>query len=354
MPTGFETPTDSTGIIPLKHTAIRSLVTGGAGFIGTHLCEALLARGHQVICLDNFSTGRESNIAHLRGDPAFTLLCRDVTQALQIEVDEIYNLACPASPAHYARDPVQTVKTSVLGTLNLLELARTTGARLLQTSTSEVYGDPIVHPQTEDYWGHVNPIGPRACYDEGKRCAETLIFDFRRLYGLPLKVARLFNVYGPGMSPGDGRVVSNFAMQALSGEPVTIYGDGQQTRSFCFVSDMIRALIAFMATPPELTGPLNLGNPAEMRVLDLAETVLRLTGSRSGLAFRPLPCDDPVQRRPDITRARRLLGWAPTVGLDEGLRATLAYFAGQCELAPIPALRPLPPDPVAAEALRAI
>ncbi|MBL3608044.1 UDP-glucuronic acid decarboxylase family protein [Rhodovulum sulfidophilum] len=322
----------------------RILVTGGAGFIGAHLCRSLLAMGHAVTCLDNFSTGREANIAPLRGRPGFTLLRHDVTQPLELDVDEIYNLACPASPAHYSRDPVQTAKTSVIGTLNLLELARRSGARLLQCSTSEVYGDPLVHPQTEDYWGHVNPIGPRACYDEGKRCAETLIFDFRRRYDLPVKVARLFNVYGPGMRPDDGRVVSNFAMQALTGAPLTVYGDGSQTRSFCYVSDMVEALVRLMATPPAVTGPINLGNPAEMRVIDLARTVLRLTGARAPLVFRPLPCDDPVQRRPDIARARAVLGWSPAVGLETGLRATLDRFAAEG----------LPPAPDACPVLPAI
>ncbi len=304
----------------------RVLVTGGAGFIGSHLCERLLAQGHEVLCVDNFFTGRRANVAHLLADPRFELMRHDVTFPLYVEVDEIYNLACPASPVHYQHDPVQTTKTSVHGAINMLGLAKRTGARILQASTSEVYGDPKIHPQPEDYWGHVNPVGPRACYDEGKRCAETLFFDYRRQHGLKIKVARIFNTYGPRTRPDDGRVVSSFVVQALRGEPVTVYGDGTQTRSFCYVDDLVDGLVRLMGTPDEVTGPVNLGNPGEFTMLELARKVLNLTNSRSKVAFGPLPENDPLQRRPDIGRARELLGWEPTVALDEGLGRTIGYF----------------------------
>jgi len=304
----------------------RILVTGGAGFIGSHLCARLLGQGHEVLCVDNFFTGRRQNVAHLLGDPRFELMRHDVTFPLYVEVDEIYNLACPASPVHYQFDPVQTTKTSVHGAINTLGLAKRTRAKIFQASTSEVYGDPTVHPQTEEYWGNVNPIGPRACYDEGKRCAETLFFDYRRQHGVPIKVARIFNTYGPRMHPSDGRVVSNFVIQALNGEPITLFGDGGQTRSFCFVDDLVEAILRLMDTPDTVAGPINLGNPAEVTVRELAETVLALTGSRSQIVHRPLPADDPRQRRPDITKARDLLDWAPTVDLRDGLARTIAYF----------------------------
>jgi UDP-glucuronate decarboxylase len=306
----------------------RILVTGGAGFIGSHLCERLLGAGHEVLCVDNYFTGSRSNVAHLMADRRFELLRHDVTFPLYVEVDEIYNLACPASPVHYQHDPVQTVKTSVHGAINVLGLAKRTGAKILQASTSEVYGDPQVHPQTEDYWGHVNPIGPRACYDEGKRCAETLFFDYHRQQGVRIKVARIFNTYGPRMRPDDGRVVSNFIVQALRGDPITIYGEGRQTRSFCYVDDLVDGLIRLMETDDAVTGPVNLGNPHEISIADLAERVLRLTGSAAPLVNRPLPQDDPMQRRPDVARAEALLGWRPTVPFEEGLRRTIAYFAG--------------------------
>jgi UDP-glucuronate decarboxylase len=306
----------------------RILVTGGAGFIGSHLCERLLGAGHEVLCVDNYFTGSRSNVAHLMADRRFELLRHDVTFPLYVEVDEIYNLACPASPVHYQHDPVQTVKTSVHGAINVLGLAKRTGAKILQASTSEVYGDPQVHPQTEDYWGHVNPIGPRACYDEGKRCAETLFFDYHRQHGVRIKVARIFNTYGPRMRPDDGRVVSNFIVQALRGDPITIYGEGRQTRSFCYVDDLVDGLIRLMETDDAVTGPVNLGNPHEISIADLAERVLRLTGSAAPLVNRPLPQDDPMQRRPDVARAEALLGWRPTVPFEEGLRRTIAYFAG--------------------------
>lgn len=304
----------------------RILVTGGAGFIGSHLCERLLAEGHDVLCLDNFFTGAKQNIAHLLGHPYFELLRHDVTFPLYVEVDEIYNLACPASPVHYQFDPVQTTKTSVHGAINMLGLAKRTKARILQASTSEVYGDPHVHPQREDYWGNVNPIGPRSCYDEGKRCAETLFFDYRRQYAMPIKVARIFNTYGPRMHPNDGRVVSNFIVQALRGEPITLYGDGSQTRSFCYVDDLVSGLLRLMATPPEFTGPVNLGNPVEFSMIELAEAVRRLTGSRSPLVMKPLPQDDPRQRCPDVTLAREALGWQASTALEDGLKPTIAYF----------------------------
>ena len=304
----------------------RVLVTGGAGFIGSHLCERLLALGQDVLCVDNFYTGTRGNVSALAREPAFELRRHDVTFPLYVEVDRIYNLACPASPIHYQFDPVQTTKTSVHGAINMLGLAKRLKAKILQASTSEVYGDPKVHPQREDYWGNVNPIGPRSCYDEGKRCAETLFFDYHRQHGLPIKVARIFNTYGPRMHPNDGRVVSNFIVQALKGEDITVYGKGSQTRSFCYVSDLVEALIRLMATAPELTGPVNLGNPKEFTMLELAEKVLHMTGSRSKIAFKPLPPDDPVQRQPDIALARKTLSWEPTVALEDGLRETIDYF----------------------------
>jgi len=304
----------------------RVLVTGGAGFLGSHLCERLLERGNDVLCVDNYFTGARENIANLFGNPRFEVMRHDVTFPLFVEVDEIYNLACPASPVHYQHDPVQTTKTSVHGAINMLGLARRVGARIFQASTSEVYGDPHVHPQTEEYWGNVNPIGPRACYDEGKRCAETLFFDYNRQRGLSIKVARIFNTYGPRMHPNDGRVVSNFVMQALRGDDLTIYGDGSQTRSFCYVDDLIEAFIRFMGTGAEITGPLNLGNPGEFTMLELAEMAIRLTGSTSKIVHMQLPADDPKQRRPDITKARALLDWEPKVPLEEGLARTVAFF----------------------------
>jgi UDP-glucuronate decarboxylase len=310
---------------PLKNRK-RVLVTGGAGFLGSHLCERLLAAGNDVLCVDNFFTGSRDNVLRLLSDPHFELMRHDVTFPLYVEVDEIYNLACPASPIHYQRDPVQTTKTSVHGAINMLGLAKRVGARILQASTSEVYGDPAVHPQPEDYWGNVNPVGPRACYDEGKRCAETLFFDYHRQHALSIKVIRIFNTYGPRMHPNDGRVVSNFIIQAMKGEPITVYGDGQQTRSFCYVDDLIEGFLRFMDTPAAITGPLNLGNPGEFTMLELAETVIRLTGSTSRIEHHPLPQDDPKQRRPDITKARALLDWEPTVPLEEGLDRTIAYF----------------------------
>ena len=304
----------------------RILVTGGAGFVGSHLCERLLDAGHEVLAVDNHFTGRRANVAHLLGHPRFELMRHDTTFPLYVEVDEIYNLACPASPIHYQFDPVQTTKTSVIGAINMLGLAKRTGARILQASTSEVYGDPDIHPQPETYRGNVNPIGPRACYDEGKRCAETLFFDYRRQHGLKIKVARIFNTYGPRMQPNDGRVVSNFIVQALQGAPITLYGDGRQTRSFCYVDDLVDGLIRFMATPDHVTGPVNLGNPGEFTIRQLAEQVLHLTGSRSTLVNEPLPEDDPMQRQPDITLARELLDWQPAIPLEEGLKRTIPYF----------------------------
>jgi len=304
----------------------RILVTGGAGFIGSHLCERLLAEGHDILCADNFYTGTRDNVVHLLGNPHFELLRHDITFPLYVEVDEIYNLACPASPVHYQNDPVQTTKTSVHGSINMLGLAKRVGAKILLASTSEVYGDPEVHPQKEDYWGRVNPIGPRACYDEGKRCAETLFFDYHRQMGLRIKVARIFNTYGPRMHPNDGRVVSNFIMQALGGEPITIYGDGQQTRSFCYVDDLVEGLVRLMNSDDSFTGPVNLGNPVEFTMLDLAQSILRHVGSGSELAFHPLPQDDPRQRCPDITLAGQVLGWRPVTGLDDGLARTVDYF----------------------------
>jgi UDP-glucuronate decarboxylase len=304
----------------------RVLVTGGAGFLGSHLCDRLVERGDEVLCADNFFTGTRDNIAHLIGNPRFELIRHDVTFPLYVEVDQIYNLACPASPVHYQHDPVQTTKTSVHGAINMLGLAKRLGARILQASTSEVYGDPAVHPQTEDYWGNVNPIGPRSCYDEGKRCAETLFFDYHRQHGLQIKVARIFNTYGPRMHPADGRVVSNFIVQALGGDPITIYGDGLQTRSFCYVDDLVGGLIALMDSPPDFTGPVNLGNPVEFTMLELAQQVIALTGSGSALVNEPLPADDPRQRQPDIALARARLGWEPEIPLNQGLEATIAYF----------------------------
>ncbi len=308
------------------HARKRILVTGGAGFVGSHLCDALLAAGHEVLCADNFFTGNKANIEKLLDHPYFELLRHDVTFPLYVEVDEIYNLACPASPIHYQHDPVQTLKTSVHGAINMLGLAKRLKARILQASTSEVYGDPNVHPQPEEYWGNVNPIGPRSCYDEGKRCAETLFFDYHRQFRLPIKVARIFNTYGPRMHPNDGRVVSNFIVQALRGDPITIYGDGKQTRSFCFVSDLVEGLRRLMDSPEDVTGPINLGNPGEFTMIELAEAVIRLTGSTSRMVFRPAPVDDPRQRQPDITKARGKLGWEPTIPLEQGLVHTIAYF----------------------------
>ncbi|MEE4190345.1 MAG: UDP-glucuronic acid decarboxylase family protein [Halieaceae bacterium] len=304
----------------------RILVTGGAGFLGTHLCKKLLDAGHEVLCIDNFYTGTKRNIVELLDNPLFEFMRHDVTFPLYVEVDEIYNLACPASPIHYQHDPVQTTKTSVHGAINMLGLAKRTGAKILQASTSEVYGDPTVHPQTEDYWGNVNPVGFRSCYDEGKRCAETLFFDYRRQHDMPIKVARIFNTYGPYMHLKDGRVVSNFIVQALQGEPITINGDGSQTRSFCYVDDLIDGFVRLMDTPHEVTGPINLGNPGEFTIRELAETVLRMTGSSSELVFEPLPQDDPMQRQPDITRARETLGWEPSVTLETGLERTIDFF----------------------------
>ncbi|MBS3647225.1 SDR family oxidoreductase [Pseudaminobacter sp. 19-2017] len=304
----------------------RILVTGGAGFLGSFLCERLLAQGHEVICVDNFFTGSRWNVAHLLSNPAFEVIRHDVTFPLYMEVDEIYNLACPASPVHYQHDPVQTTKTSVHGAINMLGLAKRLNARILQASTSEVYGDPDVHPQQEGYWGNVNPIGPRSCYDEGKRCAETLFFDYWRQHSLRIKVARIFNTYGPRMRPDDGRVISNFIVQALRNEPITVYGDGEQTRSFCYVDDLITGLIRLMETPDEVTGPMNLGNPGEFTMLELAELVLELTGSRSEIHHLPLPVDDPKYRRPDIALARSTCDWEPQTQLREGLGKTIAYF----------------------------
>jgi UDP-glucuronate decarboxylase len=304
----------------------RVLVTGGAGFIGSHLCERLLEQGHDVLCVDNFYTSSRDNIAHLLGNPYFEFMRHDVTVPLYVEVDEIYNLACPASPIHYQRDPVQTTKTSVHGAINVLGLARRLKAKVLQASTSEVYGDPIQHPQEESYWGNVNPIGTRACYDEGKRCAETLFFDYHRQHRMQIKVVRIFNTYGPRMHPNDGRVVSNFVLQALKNEDITLYGDGEQTRSFCYVDDLVEGLIRMMATGDDVTGPINLGNPAEITVRELAERVIALTGSRSKLVHRPKPLDDPRQRRPNIALAEKVLDWRPVTDLDQGLRRTIAYF----------------------------
>jgi UDP-glucuronate decarboxylase len=310
----------------MKSSTKRILVTGGAGFLGSHLCERLLAQGNDVLCVDNFFTGRKDNVAHLLKHSRFELMRHDITFPLYVEVDEIYNLACPASPIHYQFDPVQTTKTSVHGAINMLGLAKRVKAKILQASTSEVYGDPEIHPQTESYWGRVNPVGVRSCYDEGKRCAETLFFDYWRQHRLRIKVVRIFNTYGPRMHPNDGRVVSNFIIQALKGEDITIYGDGSQTRSFCYVDDLIEAMIRTMNTPDDFTGPINIGNPREFTMLDLAGEVLRLTGSSSKISFKPLPSDDPKQRQPDISLARSVLGWSPKVELEAGLAETIGYF----------------------------
>lgn len=304
----------------------KILVTGGAGFLGSHLCAALLKEGHDVLCVDNMFTGSKANIVNLLTNPYFEFLRHDVTFPLYVEVDEIYNLACPASPIHYQLDPVQTTKTAVHGAINMLGLAKRTRARLFHASTSEVYGDPEEHPQTESYWGRVNPTGSRACYDEGKRCAETLCFDYHRQHQLEVKVVRIFNTYGPQMHPNDGRVVSNFIVQALRGDPITLYGEGTQTRSFCYVDDMIAGFLAMMASPAGFTGPVNLGNPGEFTIRELAEQVLRLTGSRSAIVFKPLPSDDPRQRQPDITLAKKALNWQPTINLEDGLKETISYF----------------------------
>lgn len=304
----------------------RILVTGGAGFIGSHLIDRLLDQGHEVLCADNLFTGSKRNIEHLRENPRFEFMRHDVTFPLYVEVDEIYNLACPASPIHYQHDPVQTTKTSVHGAINMLGLAKRLGCKIFQASTSEVYGDPQVHPQPEEYWGHVNPVGPRSCYDEGKRCAETLFFDYRRQHGLPIKVARIFNTYGPRMHHADGRVVSNFIVQALRGQPITIYGEGEQTRSFCYVDDLVEGFIKLMESEAAVIGPINLGNPGEFTIRALARKVIELTGSRSPLVFEDLPADDPRQRQPDIARARTVLNWEPGIALDAGLEKTVAYF----------------------------
>jgi UDP-glucuronate decarboxylase len=310
----------------MSFSRVRTLVTGGSGFIGSHLCERLLTEGHEVLCVDNYYTGRRQNIEHLLGNPRFEVMRHDITMSLYVEVDEIYNLACPASPIHYQFDPVQTLKASVHGAINMLGLAKRIKAKIFQASTSEVYGDPHVHPQPESYWGHVNPLGPRACYDEGKRAAETLFFDYHRQHGVPIKVARIFNTYGPRMHPDDGRVVSNFIMQALRGEPITIYGDGSQTRSFGYVDDLVEGVLRLMATEDTFLGPVNLGNPGEVSVRALAERVIEMTSSRSQLVFKPLPADDPKQRQPDITLARQKLNWAPKVELRDGLQRTIDYF----------------------------
>ncbi len=304
----------------------RILITGGAGFIGSHLCERLLDDGYDVLCVDNYYSSTKDNIAHLMGNPRFEVIRHDVTFPLYVEVDEIYHLACPASPVHYQRDPVQTTKTAVHGSINMLGLAKRTGAKILLTSTSEVYGDPAVHPQDEDYWGNVNPIGPRACYDEGKRCSETLFFDYHRQHDLKIKVVRLFNTYGPRMHPHDGRVVSNFIVHALADSALTVYGKGEQTRSFCYVDDLINGLMAMMASPDNVTGPINLGNPGEFTIAELADKVIRMTGTSAGIEYRPLPQDDPVRRQPNIDRARTELGWGPMIDLDEGLKRTIEYF----------------------------
>ena len=310
----------------------RILVTGGAGFVGSHLCERLLGQGHDILCVDNFFTGAKGNVAHLIGNPRFELMRHDVTFPLYVEVDEIYNLACPASPVHYQHDPVQTTKTSVHGAINMLGLAKRVKAKILQASTSEVYGDPTMHPQREDYWGHVNPIGVRSCYDEGKRCAETLFFDYYRQHQLRIKVARIFNTYGPRMHPADGRVVSNCIVQALRGEPLTVYGEGGQTRSFCYVSDLVDGLIRLMNSGDDFTGPVNLGNPGESTILELAKKAIAATGSNSKIEYRPLPADDPTQRQPVIDMAREKLGWEPTISLDQGLPPTVAYFRALLEV----------------------
>jgi UDP-glucuronate decarboxylase len=319
----------------IMHLKKRILVTGGAGFLGSFLCERLLDEGFEVLCIDNFYTGAKSNIAHLLSNPDFEFIRHDVTFPLYVEVDEIYNLACPASPIHYQNDPVQTTKTSVHGAINMLGLAKRVKAKILQASTSEVYGDPAIHPQTESYWGNVNPIGPRSCYDEGKRCAETLFFDYRRQHNLGIKVARIFNTYGPRMHPNDGRVVSNFILQALRNEPITVYGDGSQSRSFCYVDDLVTGLVSLMDSPDEFTGPVNLGNPKEFTILELTNKVIEITGSKSIIRHDPLPTDDPRQRRPDIKLAKDVLDWEPAIPLEDGLIKTIDYFrelmqAGLC------------------------
>lgn len=316
----------------------RVLVTGGAGFLGSHLCERLLERGEEVLCVDNFFSSTRRNVEHLLGNHRMELLRHDVTFPLYVEVDEIFNLACPASPVHYQFDPVQTTKTSVIGAINMLGLAKRLKVRVLQASTSEVYGDPTTHPQTEEYWGNVNPIGMRSCYDEGKRCAETLFFDYRRQHNMPIKVVRIFNTYGPRMHPNDGRVVSNFIVQALQGQNITIYGDGRQTRSFCYVDDLIEGMLRMMNTPPDVTGPINIGNPAEFAISELAETIIELTSSSSRLIFKPLPSDDPKQRKPDLTRAGAILGWKPKIELHDGLVKTIAYFDTLLSRGTMPAL----------------
>lgn len=309
-----------------RYDSKRILVTGAAGFLGSHLCERLVAQGHDVLGIDNYFTGRRSNVAHLLGETNFEMMRHDVTFPLFVEVDEIYNLACPASPVHYQYDPVQTTKTSVHGAINMLGLAKRTGAKILQASTSEVYGDPDQHPQTEEYWGNVNPVGPRSCYDEGKRCAETLFFDYHRQNNVRIKVMRIFNTYGPRMHPEDGRVVSNFIMQALTGQPITIYGDGNQTRSFCYVDDLIDGMMKLMQSPDEITGPINIGNPGEFTIRQLAEMIVEMVGNEAQLVFHDLPVNDPMQRRPDIGKARSILGWQPTVELEQGLGKTIDYF----------------------------
>ncbi len=308
------------------HLKNRILITGGAGFLGSHLCRRLLNEGNDIICVDNFFTGTKDNIIDMIGDPHFELMRHDVTFPLYVEVDEIYNLACPASPIHYQHDPVQTTKTSVHGAINMLGLAKRVGAKIFQASTSEVYGDPVIHPQVESYWGNVNPVGQRSCYDEGKRCAETLFFDYNRQHNLRIKVARIFNTYGPNMHPNDGRVVSNFIMQALQDQPITIYGDGSQTRSFCYVDDLIDAFVILMNTDDDFTGPVNTGNPGEFSILELAEKVIELTGSNSNIELHDLPSDDPTQRKPDITLAKEKMGWDPQIKLEEGLKKTIPYF----------------------------
>jgi len=319
-------------------TAKRVLVSGGAGFLGSHLCERLLERGDEVLCVDNFFSSTRHNVAHLLDNPRMELLRHDVTFPLYVEVDQIFNLACPASPVHYQFDPVQTTKTNVIGAINMLGLAKRLKVKVLQASTSEVYGDPTVHPQTEEYWGNVNPIGRRSCYDEGKRCAETLFFDYRRQHNMPIKVVRIFNTYGPRMHPNDGRVVSNFIVQALQGRNITIFGDGSQTRSFCYVDDLIEGMLRMMNTPPEVTGPINIGNPGEFTIRELAEVVIELTASKSRLNFEPLPSDDPRQRQPDISKAKAVLGWEPKTQLREGLTSTIAYFETMMSEGTTPAL----------------
>jgi len=312
----------------MQHNQKRILITGGAGFLGSHLCDRLVEEGHDVLCLDNFFTGSKRNISHLLGKPNFELIRHDLVQPIFIEADEIYNLACPASPIHYQYNPVKTVKTSVMGSINMLGLAKRVKAKILQASTSEIYGNPAVHPQKEDYWGNVNTIGLRSCYDEGKRCAETLFFDYHRQNKVNIRVVRIFNTYGPRMHPNDGRVVSNFIVQSLKNQKITVYGDGSQTRSFCYVDDMVEGLIRMMNSPDDLTGPVNLGNPDEFSILELAERIIGLTGSKSGIIFKPLPQDDPLQRKPDISLAREKLDWEPTIKLEEGLNRTIEYFKG--------------------------